>query len=125
MRRTLAVAAIGLLATGGAYAAGRAAQATPRGYVVAEISVKDPAAYEIYKPKAAAAVARYGGRYLVRGGKATGLEGEAPAGRIVILEFESVAAAMAFEESPEYREAAPIRQKAAESRVFMVEGATP
>jgi uncharacterized protein (DUF1330 family) len=50
------------------------------------------------------------------------VEGEAPAGRIVVIEFDSLAAARSFEDSPEYRAAAQLRQKAAQGRVFLVEG---
>lgn len=121
--KRIAVAMIGLTVTGAAYAAGRTQAPAPKGYVVAEIDVKDAAAYERYKPIAAAAIARHGGRYLVRGGAAQAIEGAAPAGRVVVLEFGSVAAAMAFENSPDYRAAAAIRHAAANSRVFVVEGA--
>jgi uncharacterized protein (DUF1330 family) len=94
----------------------------PKGYVVAEVEVRDAEAYARYKPLAAAAVAKYGGRYLVRGGATQGIEGAMPAGRSVVMEFPSVAAALAFEHSPEYRAAAAIRHQAAQSRVFVVAG---
>jgi uncharacterized protein (DUF1330 family) len=121
-RAALALAAAALAGAG--YAAGRAAP-EPKGYVVAEVEVRDPAAYERYKPLAAAAVARHGGRYLVRGGAAQAIEGAAPPGRTVVMEFPSVAASLAFEHSPDYRAAAAIRQGAARSRVFVVAGAEP
>ena len=120
--KTMVWAGAAVLLSGGAFAAGKATQPAAKGYVIAEIAVTDPATYEIYKPKAAALIAKFGGRYLVRGGSAQSLEGDAPPGRIVVLEFASVAAAMAFEKSPEYEEVAKIRQRSARSRVFVVEG---
>lgn len=96
-----------------------------KGYVVAEIDVTDPALFESYKAKSAAAVARAGGRFLVRGGAVESIEGAAPHGRIVVAEFPSAAAASAFLRSPDYAEAAAIRHRAARSRVYVVEGVRP
>jgi uncharacterized protein (DUF1330 family) len=102
----------------------RAAMLAPKGYVIAEITVTDPEAYKQYIATVPAIVAKFGGKYLVRGGQTAGVEGAAPTGRIVILEFDSLAAARSFEDSSEYRAAASLRQKAARSRVFLVEGVT-
>jgi uncharacterized protein (DUF1330 family) len=92
-------------------------------YVIAEVSVTDPDVYEQYKPLAGASVAAHGGTYEVRGGAIEPLEGDAPAGRIVILRFEDVEAARGWYGSDDYRAALPLRQAAAHSRVFIVEGA--
>lgn len=120
MRTGLIAAGLGLAAAG--YAAGQAAKPVAKGYIVAEITVTDPAAYEEYKPKAAALIARHGGRYLMRGGPSQPLEGAAPAGRFVTVEFDSVAKAVAFYRSPEYQAVSKIRQRASTSRFFVVEG---
>ncbi|MGC8523528.1 MAG: DUF1330 domain-containing protein [Acidibrevibacterium sp.] len=91
-------------------------------YLIAEIEVTDPTLYERYKPLAAAAIAAGGGRYLVRGGETVALEGAAPAGRLVILEFPNAAAARAFYDGPDYAEARRIRERAAKSRVIIADG---
>lgn len=104
------------------YAAGQAETSAAPGYIVAEIAVTDPVAYEAYKPKAAALVAQYGGRYLVRGGTASALEGAAPPGRVVVVEFPSVAQALKFYNSPAYRTVGQIRRDASISRFFVVGG---
>ncbi|MCA7119099.1 MAG: DUF1330 domain-containing protein [Acidibrevibacterium sp.] len=91
-------------------------------YVIAQIDVTDPVLYERYKPLAAAAIAAAGGRYLVRGGETAALEGAPPPGRVVVLEFPSVAAARAFYDGPDYAAARMIRERAATSRFFIVEG---
>jgi uncharacterized protein (DUF1330 family) len=101
------------------------AQTTPRAYLVAEVQVTDADAYKPYIPKAAEIVARHGGQYLARGGKTESLEGAEPAGRIAIVQFPSMADLKKFYSSPEYREVAPIRQKASKSRFFAVEGLSP
>jgi uncharacterized protein (DUF1330 family) len=93
-----------------------------RGYVLVEIDVTDPAAYEIYKQTASATVAAHGGKYLVRGGAAEKLEGERQPKRIVVLEFETVAQARAWWSSEEYREPKKLRQRSAVTQMTLVEG---
>ena len=56
-------------------------------YILAEIQVTDAAAYEPYRQLAAASIARFGGRYLVRGGKADLFEGTPAPERMVVIEF--------------------------------------
>jgi uncharacterized protein (DUF1330 family) len=92
-------------------------------YAVAEIEITDPAAYEGYRPLAAAAVEKYGGRFLVRGGRTETVEGGWAPKRIVILEFPSMEKLRAFYDSPEYRKALAIRLKASSGRLIFVEGA--
>ena len=58
-------------------------------------------------------------------GKSESLEGTEPAGRIAVVQFPSMAELKKFYNSPEYREVAPIRQKASKSRFFAVEGVSP
>ena len=94
-------------------------------YVIAEVSVTDPEGYEQYKPLAGASVAASGGTYEVRGGAVESLEGEPVSGRIVVLRFESLQAARDWYNSDDYQAALPLRQAAALSRVFIVEGTEP
>ena len=91
-------------------------------YVIAEVSVTDPEAYEQYKPLAGASVVAGGGTYEVRGGAIESLEGEPVSGRIVILRFDSLDAARNWYHSDDYQAALPLRNAAARSRVFIVEG---
>jgi uncharacterized protein (DUF1330 family) len=44
-------------------------------YLISDVTVKDAAAFETYRTRAAASIAQYGGRYLVRGGSIEALEG--------------------------------------------------
>ncbi len=100
-----------------------AATISPKAYVVAEINVTDPEAYKSYVAAVAPVVARFGGKYLVRGGQTISIVGAPPSGRVVVIEFDSLAAARTFEDSADYAAVSPIRHKAAQSRVFLVEGA--
>ena len=122
-RKMIAAACGGFaLATAGALALHAANAPTAKAYVLGEIDVKDAEGYKAYAAQTPAIIARYGGNYLARGGQTVPLEGAPPGSRVVVVEFPSLAAARAFEDSPEYRAVAPIRQKAATSRLFIVEG---
>ncbi|WP_237214232.1 DUF1330 domain-containing protein [Falsiroseomonas oryziterrae] len=94
-----------------------------KGYVVAEIDVTDPETYRQYMPLAQAAIAAHGGRYVVRGGDPQALEGERAPQRFVVLEFDSREKAEAFYRSAQYQEAAAVRLRSSNSRVFLLTGA--
>ncbi len=91
-------------------------------YVMVDIEVTNPAGYEDYKRLAAPTVAVYGGRYIVRGGAVETLEGDWETHRLVVLEFESVARARQWLNSPEYSPARQLRHKYARSKMIVVEG---
>jgi uncharacterized protein (DUF1330 family) len=100
----------------------RAGAAVSKGYVISEITVTDPEAYKQYAAAVQPIAARFSGKFLVRGGQTVAVEGEPPAPRIVVIEFDSLTAARSFEDSPDYQAVTPLRHKAAHSRVFLVEG---
>jgi uncharacterized protein (DUF1330 family) len=91
-------------------------------YVVVEITVHDPAGYEEYKKLAPPAVAKYGGKYIARGGKTETLEGDWAPQRLVLLEFPTVAHAKQWLESPEYKPGRELRHKTATTQMIVVEG---
>ena len=91
-------------------------------YVIYQGEVLDPDRYEEYKVKAAASLLAAGGRYVVRGGDIEVLEGDAPAGRTVVVEFPSMAAAVAWYHGPEYTEARKLREGAAIAWMYVVDG---
>ncbi|MBO0738399.1 MAG: DUF1330 domain-containing protein [Alphaproteobacteria bacterium] len=92
-------------------------------YIIADIQISDQAAYEKYRPLAAASIARFGGRFIVRGGGVDLLEGEPHPERIVVIEFPDAEAARRWYRSEEYQAALKIRQAASRGRVFLAEGA--
>jgi uncharacterized protein (DUF1330 family) len=91
-------------------------------YVIAEVTVADPAAYEPYRALAEKSIARSGGRFIVRGGGAALLEGEGAPQRVVVIEFADAASARRWYDSEDYQKAAKIRQKASSGRLILVEG---
>lgn len=70
-------------------------------------------------------VSRYGGRYLVRGGRITALLGGWMPERMIILEFPAESNIMQWLSSPEYQEIAPLREAGAETRAIILEGYEP
>jgi uncharacterized protein (DUF1330 family) len=94
-------------------------------YLIALIDVKDPEAYRAYIARSPAVIAKYDGRFLARGGPSVSLEGDAVAGRVVIVEFPSLEHIKTFYASPEYQEAKLFRVEAATARFFAVQGIDP
>ncbi len=92
-------------------------------YVLVELSIHDPELYEEYKQLTPETIEAYGGRFVVRGGKTELLEGDWNPERIVLLEFPSVERAREWWESEEYTRARLIRQRAAETRMIILQGA--
>jgi len=91
-------------------------------YILVDCEVTDPVRYETYKGLAPGAIARFGGRYLVRGGETVKLEGDWMPNRVVVLEFPTLEAARAFYDSPEYRAARAARAGAANMNMIAVTG---
>ena len=93
-----------------------------RAYWIALVDVHDSDAYQEYAKRASAAIEKFGGKPLARGGRKFGLEGAEPPGRVVVIEFESVERAQACYNSPEYQEARSYRANAADAQFMVVEG---
>jgi uncharacterized protein (DUF1330 family) len=91
-------------------------------YVIAEIDITDPAAYEDYRRQVPEVIARYGGKYVVRGGKVEPLEGGWSPKRVAVVEFPSMEQALKFYRSAEYAPLIAIRQKASRGKLIIVEG---
>lgn len=91
-------------------------------YLIAMMDVHDGAAYEEYREKVPAMIAKHGGDYIVRGGVADVVEGTWPAGRIVVLEFPDYAAGQAFIADPDYQPIAAIRHRTTTSHIWLVDG---
>lgn len=91
-------------------------------FVIVEIEILDPVGYEEYKKLAGSTVEKYGGKYIVRGGKTEVLEGDWKPKRIVILEFDSIQHAKNWLNSEEYREPRKMRHRAAHTNMLVVEG---
>ena len=91
-------------------------------YVIVDIDVTDPERYERYKAATPATLEAAGGRFLVRGGELTILEGDWQPSRLVVLEFENLAAAERWYESGAYQAAKELREGGARMRMVAVQG---
>ena len=92
------------------------------GYVVAVDEDTDPEGMARYRRIVPAIIEQFGGRFLVRGGKAEALEGVWAPSRLIIIEFPSVEQAKAWWSSEEYAEAKALRQRCARTTLTVVEG---
>jgi uncharacterized protein (DUF1330 family) len=92
------------------------------GYIVADIEITDPDEYQKYAQQTAATIERYGGKFLVRGGRSETLEGDWKTERLVILEFPTVEQAQKWYDSPEYSAIKGIRHRSAISNMLLVHG---
>lgn len=91
-------------------------------YLIANIAVTDPAAFEQYRALVPAVIARFGGRYLVRGGAVEVKEGNPGLNRVVVLEFPDMDAARAFYHSADYAPLIAMRLASTTGSVALVEG---
>ena len=91
------------------------------GYLIAEVQATDPPAFQAYAAKVPDTLKPYSAKTLVRG-PAQSKEGDPPQGNIVLIQFDSLADAEKWYSTPPYQPLIAERQKAAKSRVFMVEG---
>lgn len=91
-------------------------------YVIANVTVKDPVRYEDYRRLVTPTLAKFGGRFIIRGGRVDVLEGDWRPSRLVLIEFPSADAAREWWSSPEYSEARRIRQATSEGTLLLLEG---
>jgi uncharacterized protein (DUF1330 family) len=91
-------------------------------YWIVRVDVKDREQFAEYAKKTPEFFARYGARYLVRGGQTESLEGPDESRRIVVIEFPSLEAAEQCYRSAEYQEIRQLRVGAAVGEIIAVEG---
>lgn len=92
-----------------------------KGYWMFHVTVTDPETYKKYIEADAEPFAKYGARFLVRGGEFAAVEGNARE-RHVVIEFDSFETAMACYKSPEYQAASAFRKAAAVTDLVIVRG---
>ncbi len=92
-------------------------------YLIANVHVKDQGKYDEYKKAVAATSDIYGGKFLARGGAAKTLEGNVPAGRVVIIEFPDMGKLEAWYNSNEYAPLLNLRKAASDGHLIAVDGA--
>jgi uncharacterized protein (DUF1330 family) len=122
MKHKFALAFVVGIIMGGATIEGLRAQATPPTYAVVDISgITDPEGYKAIHAKSGAAVATFGGKFVVGTEKITAIDGTAPK-RFVLIKFDNPENAIAWRDSAAQKEVAAILKATTTSRLFLVEG---
>ncbi len=91
-------------------------------YLIARITVTDPAQYEEYKKLSPGAIEAFGGEFIVRGGETETLEGAHESNRLVVVRFDSMEQARQCYQSERYQHARSKREGAAEAQFVVVDG---
>ena len=94
----------------------------PPGYVIAQIKVTDPETYPKYVALVEPIIKKFGGEFIVRGGKSVSYEGTPPGDRTVVIRFPSYELADKWYHSKDYKEAKALRMSASTSVQTIVEG---
>lgn len=94
---------------------------TKKGYWIGRIDVTDDDRYMDYVRANAAAFAKFGARFLIRGGPFEAPEGTARS-RNVVIEFPSYQAAVDCYHSPEYQAAKAVRDPVSDGEIVIIEG---
>ena len=91
-------------------------------YLVGQITVTNPEAYAVYASKVPQTITAFGGKYLVRGGNATQLEGQALGERNVVIEFPNREIAEAWYNSDAYQAIIAHRSNNSTGALALVDG---
>ena len=91
-------------------------------YMIVEVETADEPLMAEYRKHTPGLVAKFGGKFIVRGGKTRTLEGGWKPSRIVVLEFPDYAAAERFYDSAEYKPVLAMRLKAGKNKAIIVDG---
>ncbi len=91
-------------------------------YIICDIEITDPVRYANYRQLVPPTLAKYDGRFVVRGGACETLEGAWRPQRVIVLEFPSAARAKEWLDSPEYCAARALRHSTAKTEMILVEG---
>ncbi len=95
-------------------------------YFITHFSISDPAAYDRYVEAVVPLIQGNHGRLLVADDAAILIEGSHEEGRVVVVEFPSLDAARAWQDTPEYQAAAEIRKSATHTHsMILVAGFDP
>lgn len=92
-------------------------------YVVVTKRVTDKKVFDEYRGAVLDTPAPFKGRFMIRGGKLSVVEGEWPLPHLVVIEFLSREAAESWYHSPAYRKVTPLRLKSAVGNLVIADGA--
>lgn len=91
-------------------------------YLIADTHITDQKTYDEYKRQVVPVIAKFGGRFLARGGEQEVLEGTWRPARLVLIEFPDMKALKSWYKSPQYAPLLKLRQPAATDHLVAVAG---
>ncbi|MBI2740948.1 MAG: DUF1330 domain-containing protein [Rhodospirillales bacterium] len=91
-------------------------------YMIVEVETTDEALMAEYRKHTPGLVAKFGGKFIVRGGKTRTLEGDWTPSRVVVLEFPTYEAAEKFYDSTDYKPVLDMRLRAGQCKAIIVDG---
>ena len=91
-------------------------------YMIIDLEATDSEIYAEYVEKVPPMIEKFGGRYIVRGGKVTPVDGEWYPERIIVLEFPAMENVTTWLTSKEHMPLGDLRRKSTISRAILVEG---
>jgi uncharacterized protein (DUF1330 family) len=91
-------------------------------YFIVDIDVHDPAGMREYLERMPGTLTKYGGRYIVRGGKFEVVEGNWQPTRVVMLEFPSMEQARNWYACEEYKDMKAALHNSSRTDIVLVEG---
>ena len=94
-----------------------------KAYGIWQEEITDQSMFDAYRKEVMPTLAAFGGKFLVRGGKMTRVEGDWPFSRVVVIEFPSREAAEGWYNSSAYQKLLPLRLKASRGNFIIVDGA--
>ena len=91
-------------------------------YIVARVDVRNWDAYREYMRHTPRVIAKFGGRFIARGGEMVTLEGPEETLRVVLVEFPTLDSAKNFYNSPDYKAVKKLRQGAGSAKLVAIDG---
>jgi len=91
-------------------------------YFIIQINVTNHENYKEYLSKVTPIVEKFGGKYIIRGGKNKNVEGKWPYERTVVLKFPTYEMIQKWHDSEEYRPIKKIREENSECNAIIIEG---
>jgi uncharacterized protein (DUF1330 family) len=91
-------------------------------FLISDVTVKNPAAFEAYRSRAARSIARHGGRYRARGGEVQTLEGTWAPRTVIVVEFSDFESARKWYRSADYETTLAFRDEALSRNLILIDG---
>lgn len=90
-------------------------------WFIGQLRIHDPIGYGEYSSRVMSTFKKYGGTLICLSDAVEEVEGKWDGARTVVVKFKDRDAAMKWYDSPEYQEIIPLRKKAADGNLIIIE----